>query len=123
MKTISTRILKEKMQTRPVALFDVRGDVAYEKGHIPEAKSAPLGSLTFRVASVMNPDSFVVVYSDGVYCPMARDAAMRLEGLHLKNVHYYEAGIQGWKRAGLPLVTSPSPKLEPEATRSITHRQ
>jgi rhodanese-related sulfurtransferase len=112
MKSISTKELKDRLKAGPVALFDVRGDIAYEKGHIPDAKTAPLGSLTFRVASLMKPDSLVVVYSNDKHCPMARDAVERLEGLKLENVHCYDAGIEGWKRAGLPLVESPSPKLQ-----------
>ena len=112
MKTIKTVELKNRLEAGPVALFDVRGDVEYEKAHIPGAKTAPLGSLVFRVAGVMNKDSNVVVYSGGKSCPMAKEALERLEGLHMTNVHCYEAGIEGWEGAGLPLVESPSPKLQ-----------
>jgi rhodanese-related sulfurtransferase len=110
-KTISTEELRERLETGQAAVFDVRGDVEFEFGHIPGAKTAPLGSLVFRVARVMNPDSFVAVYSDGGDCRLATDAARRLENLGLRNVHSYEDGLAGWRAAGLPVVASVRPRL------------
>jgi len=103
---LSTQELHRRLEAGPVALFDVRGDIEYEQGHIPGAKTAPLGSLVFRVASVMNPDSFVAVYSSGGDCELAADAVERLERLRLTNVHRYEAGLRGWRDAGHPIVES-----------------
>jgi len=105
-KTITTDELRNRLDSGPVALFDVRGDSEYEKGHIPGAKTSPLGSLGFRVAHIMKPDSFVVVYSGGGDCSLSSQAALRLTNLGLRNVHRYEYGIEGWKAAGLPLVAS-----------------
>ena len=112
MKTINTKELKKKLDAGPVALFDIRGDVVYEKGHIPGAKTAPLGSLVFRVADVMKRDSFVAVYSGGDGCQMATEAVERLKNLGMKNVHCYEEGIAGWQEAGLDLVESPFAKVQ-----------
>ena len=106
MVTISTRELSERMESGQPAVFDVRGDVEFERANIPEGKSAPLGSLVFRVARLMNPDSFVAVYSAGKDCGLAARAAQRLENLGLRNVHHYEDGLEGWRMAGLPVVES-----------------
>ena len=57
-------------------------------------------------AALMNPDSFVAVYSAGKDCGLAAQAAQRLENLRLTNVHYYEDGLEGWQAAGLPVVES-----------------
>jgi rhodanese-related sulfurtransferase len=111
MKTLTTKQLQKKLDSGPLALFDVRGDIEYEEGHIPGAKTAPLGSLVFRVADVMNPDSIVVVYTSDKKSPLARDAVERLEGLRMRNVFYYEDGLEGWQRAGLPTVASPSARI------------
>lgn len=111
MKTVTTKELKRRLDAGPVALFDVRGDVDYEKGHIPDAKTAPLGSLVFRVARVMNQESFLVVYSGGDQGAMAREAVERLEGLGMTNVHCYEEGLDGWISQGLPVIESPNAKL------------
>ena len=111
MRTLTTEQLRARLEGGPLALFDVRGDVDFERGHIPGAKTAPLGSLVFRVASVMNPDSPVVVYSGGGDCHLAAEAAERLGNLGLRNVGCYEGGLEAWQAAGLPLVESIDPKI------------
>jgi len=111
MNTIDTLELERKFDAGNVAVFDVRGDVAFEQGHIPEAMTAPLGSLVFRVVRVMNPDSFVVVYSGGEGCDLAARAVERLENLGMTNVHCYETGLEGWRAAGRPVVESVKAKL------------
>jgi rhodanese-related sulfurtransferase len=114
-KTITTEELFNRLESGPLALFDVRGDSEYEKGHLPGAKTAPLGSLVFRVASIMNNDSFIVVYSGGEDCTLSYEAATRLMNLGLRNVHCYEEGIQGWQSAGLPVVESFKTKVFDQA--------
>jgi len=88
MNTLTTEELSKRLESGPLPLFDVRGDVEYEKGHIPGAKTAPLGSLVFRVACVMNPDSD-----------------------RLRSVYCYEGGLRGWRAAGLSVVPSPSVRV------------
>jgi rhodanese-related sulfurtransferase len=106
MMRISPEYLSKRLESGQSAVFDVRGDVEYELAHIPGAKTAPLGSLVFRVARLMNPDSFVAVYSAGRDCELGARAAQRLENLGLKNVHHYEDGLEGWRAAGLSVVES-----------------
>jgi rhodanese-related sulfurtransferase len=107
MKNLSTEELQKRLESGQAAVFDVRGDLEYEVGHIPGAKTAPLGSLVFRVGRVMNPDSFVAVYSAGGNCHLGTQAAQRLENLGLRNVYCYEDGLEGWRAAGHPVVSSP----------------
>jgi rhodanese-related sulfurtransferase len=111
MVTISTKELSERMESGQAAVFDVRGDVEFERAHIPGGKSAPLGSLVFRVARLMNPDSFVAVYSAGKDCDLAPRAAQRLENLGLENVHLYEDGLEGWLASGLSAIESVHAKV------------
>ena len=111
MTILDTEELHHRLESGEAAVFDVRGDVEFEAGHIPGTKSAPLGSLTFRVARLMNPDSFVAVYSAGEDCPLAAQAAQRLENLGLRNVHCYENGLEGWRAAGLPVAPSPAARV------------
>lgn len=106
MTTISTQELRERLESGNPAVFDVRGDVEFELAHIPGANTAPLGSLVFRVARLMERDSFVAVYSSGGDCDLAARAAQRLEYLKLRNVHLYEEGLEGWQAAGHPVVES-----------------
>jgi len=111
MQSLSIHELRDRLESGPAAVFDVRGDVEFEYGHIPGAMTAPLGSLVFRVARVMNPDSFVAVYSSGRECGLAARAAQRLEDLGLRNVHYCEDGLEGWQAAGFPVEESVRPKV------------
>ena len=111
MKTLNTEQLSKLLETGSAALFDVRGDIEYEKGHIPGAKSAPLGSLTFRVASVMNPDSQIIVYSDSPESNMGAEAVQRLENLRLTNVYLYEDGLSGWLSSGHNSIESPNARV------------
>ena len=110
MKETTANELNEQIELNPVAVFDVRGDVEYEKEHIPGAKTAPLGSLVFRVARIMNPESKVVLYSNDHECDLAIQAAKRLENLGLKNVYYLKDGLSGWKNAGFSTISSPHAK-------------
>ncbi|MDJ0767100.1 MAG: rhodanese-like domain-containing protein [Myxococcota bacterium] len=112
MKKLSTKELHKRLELEDLALFDVRGDVAYEEGHIPGAKTAPLGSLVFRVASIMNPDSHIAVYADEADASLAAEATERLENLGLKNVYCYAEGLEGWRDAGLPVIPSPHAKTQ-----------
>ncbi len=112
MKTLTTDELRDRLESGPVALFDVRGDIEFEKGHIPGAKTAPLGSLVFRVASIMNPESFVATYSASSEDGLAAQAVDRLEHLGLRNVYSYADGIDGWLRAGLSVVPSVDAKTQ-----------
>ncbi|MBW2276743.1 MAG: rhodanese-like domain-containing protein [Deltaproteobacteria bacterium] len=111
MKIINTEALFDLVGSGPLALFDVRGDVEYEEGHIPGAKTAPLGSLVFRVAGTMKPDSLVIVYSGGGICSLAAQAAQRLAGLRMTNVYVYADGIAGWEEAGHDVVESPHARV------------
>ena len=120
MHRLATQELYRRVLAGPLALFDVRGDLEFAEGHIPGAKSAPLGALIARVARVMNPASFVAVYSWGDD-DLAGEAARRLEDLGMTNVHVYEAGYSGWKYAGYD-VTAPDPTRQrnvPMRTRRL----
>lgn len=110
MNNVTTEELHERLGAGPVALFDVRGDIEYELGHIPGALTAPLGSLVFRVARVMNPDSYVAVYSTG-RDGLDAEAVERLENLGMTNIHIYRPGTEGWQAAGFPIVPSVDPKV------------
>jgi rhodanese-related sulfurtransferase len=124
MTTITTDELRIRLNEGPFAIFDVRGDIDYEMGHIPGAKTAPLGSLTFRVRSIMNPDTPIVVYSNGGECPLAAEACQRLENLGMLHVFCYADGMKGWQEAGQEIVESVNPKAhargEVTECRSLT---
>lgn len=106
MQTITTDDIRKHLEDGTLAVFDARGDIEYDQGHLPGAKTAPPGSLPFRVRSLMNADTPVAVYSNGGNCPIAADAARRLEGLGMQKVLIYEDGVAGWTAAGHELIQS-----------------
>jgi rhodanese-related sulfurtransferase len=110
MNKITAEQLNNDLMSETITIFDVRGDVDYEKEHIPGAKTSPLGSLIFRIVRVMNPESKIAVYSKGPGCKLAINAVERLENLGMLNVHYLAEGISGWKAAGFPVESSVSAK-------------
>ena len=124
MKTITTDELRARLESGSLALFDIRGDIEYEKAHIPGAKTSPLGSLSFRVRSLMNPDTPIVVYSNDSECPLAMDAVGRLENLGMLDVSCYVDGIKGWQDSGHTVVESVNAKThargEVTECRSLT---
>ena len=62
-----------------VIVLDVRPLEEYNAGHLPFARSIPLGELRQRVDELA-PDRPVVAYCRGPFCLMARDAVMWLRG-------------------------------------------
>jgi rhodanese-related sulfurtransferase len=100
MKIITTEDLAKRVEAGDLAIFDVRGDLPFSREHLPGAKSAPLGSLTYRVGTVMNRDSQLVVYSQSRDCPLSAEAMQQLEGLGFTDVVRYVEGLDGWKEAG-----------------------
>jgi len=106
MKTLSIDQLRERLTANSAVIFDVRGDVEYELAHIPGAKTAPLGSLVFRVANVMDADSCIGLYGAGDDPATVLEAAERLKNLGMHNVQCYLGGLEGWRAAGLRVTES-----------------
>lgn len=67
-------------------LLDVRPAAEFEAGHLPGARSIPLGELPGRLAEVPRSRP-VVAYCRGPYCPMAVDAAALLRAAGYRARH------------------------------------
>lgn len=104
MQTIDVNTVEERIDRVPV--FDVRGDDEYRQEHIAGAKSAPVGSLETRIHDVLEPEAEVIVHCTNPDCELSRQAAERLESLGHSNVFRFTGGIEAWKEAGLPTVSS-----------------
>ena len=80
-----------------VVMLDVRPTEEYLAGHLPFARSIPLGELRQRLAELPK-DRSIVAYCRGPYCLMAKDAVelLRQEGhraFHLRD------GVAEWASA------------------------
>lgn len=98
--------LEELLATSEVTLLDVRPAQEYLSGHIPGARSAPLGTLVTEVSALRGTSS-VVTYCRGSFCMMAHDAVRILgaEGIEARRL---EDGMLEWRAAGLPVAAGTS---------------
>ena len=96
-----TRVeLEARLQAGDTMVLDVRPSVEFAAGHIPGARSVPVGEL--RRLRSLSKDIEIVAYCRGPFCVYA-DEAVR----HLRKRGYtarrLEDGFPEWKRAGLPI--------------------
>jgi rhodanese-related sulfurtransferase len=84
-------------------LLDVRGDAAWEGGHIDGATHLPHRGLDTTVAHYP-ADTLFVVYCAGPHCNGADRAAVRLARLG-RPVKKMIGGVTGWIDEGFELVT------------------
>ncbi len=100
LEPVSRRELEARLKAGDIVVLDVRPAAEYEAGHIPGARSVPVGELR-RLRSLAK-DTEIVAYCRGPYCVYADEAVrqLRRRGFAAKRL---EDGYPEWKRAGLPI--------------------
>lgn len=93
--------LEALLSAGTVTLLDVRPTEEYVAGHIPGARSAPLGTLADEASALRRAGS-VVAYCRGSFCVMAHDAVRILGGAGVQ-ARRLEDGMLEWRTAGLPV--------------------
>ena len=104
-RIMDTLTLKAELASKSVILIDVRDSDVFECEHIPGAVSIPLAQLPGHIDQALRKPSRIVVYSGSCLCDGASRAAERLTRMGYTNVWVYDAGIHGWKLAGLPTLS------------------
>lgn len=84
-------------------LLDVRGEEAFQKGHIKGAVSLPHARITAERLKDYPPDTLFVVYCAGPHCNATEKAAIRLARLG-RPVKKMIGGVTGWLDEGFRLV-------------------
>ncbi|MDO9494693.1 MAG: metalloregulator ArsR/SmtB family transcription factor [Nocardioides sp.] len=84
-----------------ITLLDVRPEEEFAAGHIPGARSVPLGSLIASAAELRDAPE-VVAYCRGSFCVMAHDA-VRLLGAEGVEARRLEDGMLEWRTHGHPV--------------------
>jgi ArsR family transcriptional regulator len=99
--------LIEHLHTRAVTLIDVRPELEYRAGHIPEAINIPVLTLPQKLGSLQKGQQ-IVAYCRGPYCVMAYKAVeiLRPVGYRARRL---DGGFMEWRRAGLPLARGDAP--------------
>lgn len=83
-------------------LVDVRGPVAFERGHIPGAINIPTRRLTVEGLAGFPKTTLFVVYCAGPHCNGANKAAVKLAALDYP-VKEMIGGVTGWLDEGFQL--------------------
>ncbi|MEO7397384.1 MAG: metalloregulator ArsR/SmtB family transcription factor [Ilumatobacteraceae bacterium] len=100
LEPVTRRDLQARIKAGDVVVLDVRPTAEFEAGHIPGARSVPIGEL--RRLRSLPKDSEIVAYCRGPYCVYADNAVrqLRRRGFTASRL---EDGFPEWKRAGLPV--------------------
>ena len=83
-------------------LVDVRGPVAFERGHVPGAINIPTRRLTVESLAGYPKTTLFVVYCAGPHCNGANKAAVKLAALDYP-VKEMIGGVTGWLDEGFQL--------------------
>jgi rhodanese-related sulfurtransferase/DNA-binding transcriptional ArsR family regulator len=92
--------LLRRVKAGKVTLIDVRPEAEFEAGHLPGARSVPLGQLEQRLKSLPK-NREVVAYCRGRYCVFADEAVALLKSKGYKAWRLAESPMD-WQLAGLP---------------------
>jgi rhodanese-related sulfurtransferase len=89
-----------------VVLVDARPAELYAQGHLPDARSLPLGEVDARIGDFRRqypPSTTLVTYCSGYGCTDSFDLAERLLREGYRDVRVFEGGFPEWRDTGLPV--------------------
>ncbi len=103
LEVISFEELITRMKSGRTILLDVRPELEYEAGHIPDAINLPIEQLMKRTGELSKSKQYFV-YCRGPFCVMADEAVQILtkKGFKVKRL---KEGFPDWKAKGLPVST------------------
>ncbi|RON85856.1 rhodanese-like domain-containing protein [Pseudomonas fluorescens] len=91
-------------------LVDVRGPLAFERGHVPGAINIPTRLLTADGLAEYSTSTLFVVYCAGPHCNGANKAAVKLAALGYP-VKEMIGGVTGWLDEGFSLSVEQPAKI------------
>jgi rhodanese-related sulfurtransferase len=93
--------LREAMRDERVIVLDVRPQVEYQAGHLPQARSIPITELEARLDELPK-EREIVAYCRGPYCVFADEAValLRARGYLARRL---QEGVPEWRALGLPV--------------------
>jgi len=102
-QSIDAAELFERMEAGEVLVLDVRPELEYQAGHIPEARSIPLDELEARLDELPRKQE-IIAYCRGPYCVFA-DEAVTLLQKHGYRARRLVEGLPDWQALNLPVET------------------
>ena len=97
----SRESLLAKARRGDIVVIDVRPEAEYGAGHLPFARSLPLGELTKRLADLPSGKD-IVAYCRGPFCLMSDEAVKLLRRRGYK-AYKITDGVTEWRACGLPI--------------------
>lgn len=91
-------------QRKDFVLLDVRGEAAYQQGHLPQAIFFPHNRINAESLALYPSDTLFVVYCAGPHCNGADKAALKLAQLQ-RPVKKMIGGVTGWLDEGFSLLS------------------
>ncbi len=90
---------------RNAAVIDIRTAEAYAAGHLPQARHVAFADLAGKAPLLAKNKAtpVILICQNGQQSNKALDA---LKQAGYSEVHALEGGLDGWKKAGLPVVAS-----------------
>ncbi|MGE5248822.1 MAG: ArsR/SmtB family transcription factor [Bacteroidota bacterium] len=101
LQSITAAELVERMEAGEVVLLDVRPELEYRAGHIPEARSIPVDELGARLDELPH-DRELIAYCRGPYCLFADEAVTLLQKYGFRARRLVE-GLPDWQALNLPV--------------------
>jgi len=102
LKTESPATLRRRMESEPIAIFDVNSRPSFLAARIPGARH--LDPERFVEGDLpADRDRAVLFYCSNPLCSKAPRAARRATKMGYREVRVLSAGISGWLDAGLPI--------------------
>ena len=106
---VSFRQAKEAYERGGALFVDARDPDFYNQEHIPGAINLPVGDyeLVFpELQEELMAASRVITYCDNVGCDTSAELCEKLLFAGLDRVEIFPGGIEQWKRAGQPVVST-----------------
>ena len=103
LQSITTAELLQLLEAGNVVILDVRPEVEYQSGHIPEARSIPIDELETRLGELPR-DQEIIAYCRGPYCVFADEAVTLLQKQGYRARRLID-GLPDWQALNLPVVT------------------
>jgi rhodanese-related sulfurtransferase/DNA-binding transcriptional ArsR family regulator len=115
---VDRRRLLQRLRAGEIVVLDVRGADEFEAGHIPGARSVPIGDLE-RALRTIPRSKEIVAYCRGPYCGLSEKAValLRRRGYRASRIH---DGVIDWQDSGLPIERGRGPRTRKPTSRSIS---
>jgi len=101
LQSINACELVQRMEAGEVLILDVRPELEYQAGHIPEARSIPIDELEARLDELPRKQE-IIAYCRGPYCVFA-DEAVTLLQKHGYRARRLVEGLPDWQALNLPV--------------------